>query len=117
MLIGMYLVLTNVILPTIHVSEETMTYAMASVIVVLGIIMMFGVKNMGEKLMDGLGAAIGFVFTTIVRAIGWIFTYIFNMVPRVYTRANVVFIGMGCNIVVSSLLAVLTTAVIMVIII
>ncbi len=117
MLIGMYLIFVNVILPTVHVSEETMTYAMASVIVILGIIMMFGIKNMGEKLMDGLGAAIGFVFNTIFGAIGWLFNFLFNLVPRVYTRANLVFIGMGCNLLVSGLLSVLVTAAIVAIII
>lgn len=124
MLIALYLFIVNVILPQLG----TMAYSllepvMIIVMILAGIVMLFGVvgmkisSNLGSTVVNGIFKAISYICKTIIQAIGWIIRSIARFIPRLFTESRKMFTDMGLNSVLSNILATVVTAIVLIIII
>lgn len=124
MLIALYLFIVNVILPQLG----TMAYSllepvMIIVMILAGIVMLFGVvgmkisSNLGSTVVNGIFKAIGYICKTIIQAIGWIIRSIARFIPRLFTGSRKMFTDIGLNAVLSNILATVVTAIVLIIII
>lgn len=71
-------------------------------------------QNMGSTILKGIFNAIGYVGKTIVNAIGWLIRQILNIIPKIFKGSRKTFEQMGVNKGISTLLAVLITAIVVI---
>ena len=124
MLIALYLVIMNVVIPQLVVYAQALFESVMVIVITLaGIVMLFGAvgmrisNNLGSTVVSGIFRAIGYICRTIIEATAWIVRNIFRMLPRIFNCSRRTFRQIGVNDLVSNLLAVLVVVVVLVIII
>ena len=124
MLIALHLFFLNVVLPQIAAYARVFFgSAIVICITLFGISMIFravGLNWFEKILLMGIGGifkAIRYICSGIIRVIGWIFSTIFRMVPYVFYRSREMFNRIGINHLGSNLLAIIVTAIFLLIII
>ena len=124
MLILMYLYVVNTIIPTVRAYASALYLpSLELIVMVAGIALIFAsvgmsiAKNTLSTVLGAIIAALAFIFTTIVRAMGWIIQSMYNMTPRLYRETLNRCEAMGCNAVLSTVLAVLIPALFIIILI
>lgn len=89
---------------------------MPAVIVLAGIIMLFGAvgiplsRNLGSTIVERLFAAVGYIFRQLFEAIGWLI----RQLPLLYRWIHQILVGFGLNTQLSSIVAALLILVIIV---
>lgn len=101
MLIALYIVCTHE-LPRLQIyGLELMDSIMPVVIMIAGIIMLFGAvgirisNNLGSTIIGAFFRAIGYLCRTIIQAIGWIIRNTFRLLPRIHNESRRIFKQMG----------------------
>lgn len=124
MLIALYYVTINVILPKVGAYASALFEPIMLIIITLaGIIMLLGAvgikisNNLGATIVGGIFKSIGYLCRIIIQAIGWIARNTLKMLPQLFKESRKTFVEMGMNNVVSNLLAVMLVVLIVAIII
>lgn len=124
MLIALYFVIVNYIIPTIGAYlMAAMEPVMIIVIMLAGLVMVFGAvgirisNNLGSTVVSGIFRAVGYIGRRIFDAIGWIVRAIARFIPRVYTGSRDAFQRTGITLILSNVLAFVVALVTLVIII
>ena len=124
MLIAIYLVLINVVLP--HSTDflaEILNIIMPCFIIFFGIVLLFGVvginisNKLGFTVIGGFIKAIGYICTSIINLIKWIIIGIFRIIPKVFLGSRRYFAKKGCNGLARNILAGIVTAIVIAVII
>ena len=109
MLILTYFCIATFVVPWIcAIAPAVLQNTMVVVIILAGIVMLFGAvgmkisTNLGSTIIGGIFRGIGVIFKAIGRAIRWIV----RSIPRAYTNSHRIFTGWGINPVGARLLAI-----------
>lgn len=124
MLIALYFVIINVLLPQLAVYghgffAEVMTY----VIMIGGLLMALGAigirvsNNLGTTLIGGALRAIGYIFRNLFEGLGWLIRNTLREIPQVYAESKRTFTQMGISSPMSSILSGLVIIILIIIII
>ena len=123
MLIILYLFIVNTLVPKmVAYAQIFFEPIMVTIIVVSGIIMLFGAagmrisNNLGSTIIGGIFMAIGYIVRMLVRAVSWIILNILRLIPRFFYESRRTFSQMGANNLLSNIFAVLTTIIVIAII-
>lgn len=112
MLIILYLLAKNVILPQLGVYAMALVEpVMVIIITIAGITILF--RAVGINISNNLSAtiigyvfiAIGYIVRTTVQAIGWVIRHAFRLTPNVYRTSRDTFLKSGVSNVNSNILA------------
>ena len=102
MLIALYLFIVNVVIPQIGAYAQALLEPVMTIVIILaGIIMLFGVvgmrisNNLGSTMVGGIFRAIGYLCRILIQAIGWIIRNTFRMIPHVFNESKRVFNQIG----------------------
>lgn len=125
MLIAMYLVIVNVIVPQlVAYAPVLLEQIMVIVITLSGIIMLFGAvgmkisNNLGSTVVNNFFRAIGYICRTIIQSVGWIIRTTSKMIPRVFNESRRTFSkSLGLSPLVSTLLAAIVSGIVLAIVI
>lgn len=114
MLIAVYFFFTNVVMPQITAyAKAILEPIMLIVIILAGIVMLFGAvgmkisNNLGSTVVGGIFRGIGYLCRIVFQAIGWIIRNTFRMIPRVFNESRRMFNDMGMNTATSNILAII----------
>lgn len=114
MLIVLYLVIVNVVMPQIGAYANALLEPVMMIVICLaGLVMIFGA--VGMKISNNLGAtvvgtifkAIGYICRKVIQAIGWIVKNTFKMIPKVFKGSKKVFEQHKLKALTSNVLAVI----------
>lgn len=124
MLIALYLFIVNVVIPQIGAYAQALLEPVMTIVIILaGIIMLFGVvgmrisNNLGSTMVGGIFRAIGYLCRILIQAIGWIIRNTFRMIPHVFNESKRVFNQLGMNELLSNILAIVVVVAFLIIII
>lgn len=124
MLIALYIVIVNHLIPTgLAYFNFLVKPTMLIVITMAGLVIIFGAvgfrvsQNLGSTIVEGIFRAIGFVVSHLFWTVGWIVTRTFMLLPRVYNWTHQSLIDAGANKIVSFILSGLAAILVFVIVI
>lgn len=124
MIISLYFFMVNVVFPQIGACAQALFEPIMVIVIILaGIVMLFGAvgmkisNNLGSTIVGGIFRAIGYLGRTLIQAIGWIIRSIFRMIPRMFNGSRRTFQQLGLSAGVSNVLAVVVVGVVVAIII
>lgn len=124
MLIALYLFIVNMVIPQIGAYAQALLEPVMTIVIILaGIIMLFGVvgmrisNNLGSTMVGGIFRAIGYLCRILIQAIGWIIRNTFRMIPHVFNESKRAFNQLGMNELLSNILAIVVVVAFLIIII
>lgn len=124
MLIAIYWVVVNTLLPRIGAyAQALLEPAMIIILTLVGITIILGAvgmrisNNLGSTIVGGIFRGIGYLCRTLLNALGWIVRSTFRMIPRIFRYARRTFGQMGLSVALSNVLATLVVIVFVAIII
>ena len=104
MLIAIWWCFSTIILPTIaKYLGDIMAPIMSAVIVLFGIILLFGAvgvkisENLGSTVVKGIGNGIGYIGKQFFKAIAWGVKGVVRLLPNVYRRTNKALLSSGVS--------------------